>query len=122
MQALQYLRKLCSHPLLVLDPRVTQHVSAVGAVAKTGADSWHKPGSALRQLCHAPKLVALRQLLQVRNIQCGCLSNTVLYIGRFRVAFILWVPLQTSYAALSTRILSRTWPQDCVAGQSWVKS
>ncbi|BDA40363.1 TATA-binding protein-associated factor 172 [Coccomyxa sp. Obi] len=71
-QALQYLRKLCSHPLLVLDPQVTQHVSAVAAVSKTGStDSWHKPGSPLRQLCHAPKLAALRQLLQ----ECGIISD-----------------------------------------------
>ncbi len=31
VQALQYLRKLCSHPLLVLDPSVPEHVAAVHA-------------------------------------------------------------------------------------------
>lgn len=42
-----------------------QHVAAVAAVAKIGADQWHQPGSQLRRLSHAPKLAALRELLQV---------------------------------------------------------
>ena len=37
-QALQYLRKLCSHPLLVLDPSVPEHVAAVHA--ELGAGDW----------------------------------------------------------------------------------
>ena len=37
-QALQYLRKLCSHPLLVLDPTVPEHVAAVHA--EVGAGDW----------------------------------------------------------------------------------
>jgi hypothetical protein len=67
MQALQYLRKLCAHPLLVLDGGVQQHVRAVAACAPgAGAPSaWHALGGPLRQLQHAPKLLALRQLLQV---------------------------------------------------------
>ena len=35
-QALQYLRKLCSHPLLVLDPSVPEHVAAVHAELGAG--------------------------------------------------------------------------------------
>jgi hypothetical protein len=64
-QALQYLRKLCSHPLLVLDAAVAQHVAAAAAVANTAPGQWDKTGSALRQLRHAPKLAALLELLQV---------------------------------------------------------
>jgi len=37
-QALQYLRKLCSHPLLVLDPSVPEHVAAVHA--ELGPSDW----------------------------------------------------------------------------------
>ncbi len=37
-QALQYLRKLCSHPLLVLDPSVPEHVAAVHA--ELGPGDW----------------------------------------------------------------------------------
>ncbi|KAK9916950.1 hypothetical protein WJX75_009151 [Coccomyxa subellipsoidea] len=70
-QALQYLRKLCSHPLLVLDAAVAQHVAAAAAVANTAPGQWDKTGSALRQLRHAPKLAALRELLQ----ECGIIGD-----------------------------------------------
>lgn len=60
LQALQYMRKLCSHPALVLDPGNEAHQGALQDVA---------PGAALplRGLQHAPKLAALRELLA----QCG---------------------------------------------------
>lgn len=59
-QALQYMRKLCSHPALVLDAGNGAHREALQAVA---------PGAALplRGVQHAPKLAALRELLG----QCG---------------------------------------------------
>ncbi len=42
--ALQYLRKLCSHPLMVLDRGVPAHVKAVSKVLGTGAWSdWTSP-------------------------------------------------------------------------------
>ena len=66
MQALQYLRKLCSHPLLVLDGSVPAHIAAVEASGlRAGPMDWAEKGSPLRALCHAPKLQALAQLLQV---------------------------------------------------------
>eukprot|EP00887_Chlorella_sp_A99_P001519 scaffold8.g1519.t1 len=68
-QALSYLRKLCSHPLLVLDPGVEQHVAAVQRVlgAKAAAD-WPGATAAIAEhLSHAPKLAALRELL----LDCG---------------------------------------------------
>lgn len=80
-QALQYLWKLCSHPLLVLDRSVPQHAAA--ALAETGAapEAWDTPGSPLRLLRHAPKLLALRQLLQVRLVGI-ILLQPFLMIGR----------------------------------------
>lgn len=70
-QVLQYMRKLCSHPLLVLDGRLPAHVSAVAAVAgepeSRNPGGWSRAGGPLRSLPHAPKLAALRELLQ----QCG---------------------------------------------------
>lgn len=68
LQALQYLRKLCSHPLLVLDASVPQHAAAVVmAGLALAAPNWACKGSPLRALQHAPKLQALAQLLQVRK-------------------------------------------------------
>jgi TATA-binding protein-associated factor len=53
-QSLQYLRKLCNHPALVL-----RSGSAVmsAALAKVGAD---KNPNALSDIQHAPKLLALK--------------------------------------------------------------
>lgn len=65
VQALQYLRKLCSHPLLVLDAKVPEHVAAVEA--QLGELPWPAAQAALRDLSHAPKLQALKQLLS----ECG---------------------------------------------------
>ena len=67
VQALQYLRKLCSHPVLVLDRSVPQHAAAVTASGlAAGPADWGSKGSPLRALHHAPKLQALAELLQVR--------------------------------------------------------
>ncbi|KZT70176.1 SNF2 superfamily chromatin remodeling protein [Daedalea quercina L-15889] len=59
-QSLQYLRKLCNHPALVLKDKQ----AILGALTNAGqkADS---PG--LSDIHHAPKLLALRQLL----VDCG---------------------------------------------------
>ncbi len=68
LQALQYLRKLCSHPLLVLDGSVPQHAAAVAASGLTaGPADWGITSSPLRSLHHAPKLQALAELLQVHT-------------------------------------------------------
>lgn len=68
LQALQYLRKLCSHPLLVLDPAIPAHVAAVEKATQLTASTpaaWKAIQPCLHQLAHAPKLLALHQLLQV---------------------------------------------------------
>ncbi|KAK9809358.1 hypothetical protein WJX73_008453 [Symbiochloris irregularis] len=68
-QALQYLRRLCSHPLLALDQGNPVHTAAVLRI--TGADSWQAAQERLHALHHAPKLAALRDLLQ----QCGIVGG-----------------------------------------------
>jgi hypothetical protein len=64
-QALAYLRKLCSHPLLVLDWNSPEHRAA--ASERLGARSAADAASALSCAEAAPKLLALRDLL----FQCG---------------------------------------------------
>ncbi|GAA5936334.1 DNA-binding ATPase [Sporobolomyces koalae] len=54
-QALQYLRKLVNHPALVFKPDVPQHQAALTKSSTTDAD--------IRNVQHAPKLMALRQIL-----------------------------------------------------------
>lgn len=61
-QALQYLRKLCSHPLLVIDEMQPQHVAALDAQATATG----KPLD-LHDLHHSPKLLALQGILH----ECG---------------------------------------------------
>jgi len=68
-QALAYLRKLCSHPLLVLDWNVDEHREA--ASAQLGARSLADAQSALSRAEAAPKLLALRDLL----VQCGLVAD-----------------------------------------------
>ncbi|KAL8187148.1 UNVERIFIED_CONTAM: btaf1 RNA polymerase II, B-TFIID transcription factor-associated, 170kDa [Gekko kuhli] len=58
-QALQYLRKLCNHPALVL---TAQHPEHKRITEKLTAEN-----SSLRDIQHAPKLSALKQLL----LDCG---------------------------------------------------
>ncbi|KZV99116.1 hypothetical protein EXIGLDRAFT_258645 [Exidia glandulosa HHB12029] len=70
-QALQYLRKLCNHPALVLKNMEADEVQAlVTQFSKNTAAS-------LRDIEHAPKLQALRQLL----LDCGIGSSPGLGSG-----------------------------------------
>ncbi|TYJ54026.1 hypothetical protein B9479_005360 [Cryptococcus floricola] len=57
-QSLQYLRKLCNHPALVLDKEPQKFKEIQGKIGG---------GPGLHDLSHAPKMEALRQLLQ----DCG---------------------------------------------------
>jgi TATA-binding protein-associated factor len=63
-QALQYLRKLCNHPKLVLTKSHPQY--------QTVMDDLERRDDSLNKLHHAPKLQALKQLL----IDCGIGSGT----------------------------------------------
>eukprot|EP00850_Spirogloea_muscicola_P014835 SM000109S14149 [mRNA] locus=s109:214433:222842:- [translate_table: standard] len=60
LQALQYLRKLCSHPILVLEDMDPQRREGLLSDAAETAESLH-------DLRHAPKLEALREILE----ECG---------------------------------------------------
>ncbi|XP_066534947.1 TATA-binding protein-associated factor 172 isoform X2 [Hoplias malabaricus] len=62
-QALQYLRKLCNHPALVLTPQHPEH--------KRISEQLASQHSSLRDIQHAPKLSALKQLL----LDCGLGSS-----------------------------------------------
>ncbi|XP_027030782.2 TATA-binding protein-associated factor 172 [Tachysurus fulvidraco] len=62
-QALQYLRKLCNHPALVLTPQHPEH--------KRITEQLTSQNSSLRDIQHAPKLSALKQLL----LDCGLGSS-----------------------------------------------
>ncbi|KAH9948095.1 SNF2 chromatin remodeling protein [Amylocystis lapponica] len=64
-QSLQYLRKLCNHPALVLK---SDKKAIADALASVGAKS---DSGALSDIQHAPKLLALRQLL----VDCGIGSS-----------------------------------------------
>jgi TATA-binding protein-associated factor len=61
MQALQYLLKLCGHPLLVTGENPPDHL--VDILKETDVGS----GGDLHELHHSPKLVALQEILQ----ECG---------------------------------------------------
>ena len=61
MQALHYLLKLCSHPLLVTGENPPDHL--VDLLKEIGVGS----GGELHELHHSPKLVALQEILQ----ECG---------------------------------------------------
>ncbi|KAK4051936.1 TATA-binding protein-associated factor mot1 [Microbotryomycetes sp. JL201] len=58
-QALQYLRKLVNHPALVVKPDSPQHQHIMAQIKQDGQN--------LRDVSHAPKLDALRQIL----LDCG---------------------------------------------------
>ncbi|KAI2658061.1 TATA-binding protein-associated factor 172 [Labeo rohita] len=58
-QALQYLRKLCNHPALVLTPQHPEY--------KHITEQLNNQHTSLRDIQHAPKLSALKQLL----LDCG---------------------------------------------------
>jgi len=52
LQALQYLHKLCCHPALVVTPRHPQYDDITAGLQRAG--------TSLRDIQHAPKLVALQ--------------------------------------------------------------
>jgi len=71
-QSLHYMRKLCSHPAFVLDVRLEEHRNAAADVLGKGVVSNPKAlAAALCNVVHAPKLLALRELL----FQCGLIQG-----------------------------------------------
>ncbi|XP_043695072.1 TATA-binding protein-associated factor BTAF1-like isoform X1 [Telopea speciosissima] len=67
-QALQYLLKLCSHPLLVLSEKLPDYLSCILSNIMPGIDDII---SNLHELHHSPKLVALQEILE----ECGIGSD-----------------------------------------------
>ncbi|XP_010255080.1 PREDICTED: TATA-binding protein-associated factor BTAF1 isoform X2 [Nelumbo nucifera] len=63
-QALQYLLKLCSHPLLVIGERLPDSLTSFLSELMPESSDFI---SALRELHHSPKLVALQEILE----ECG---------------------------------------------------
>ena len=64
IQALQYLLKLCSHPLLVTGEKIPDSLSIIlSELMPVGTDII----SELHKLHHSPKLVALQEILE----ECG---------------------------------------------------
>ncbi|KAL1362643.1 hypothetical protein HN51_010870 [Arachis hypogaea] len=63
-QALQYLLKLCSHPLLVINDKVLDSLSTILSGVLPGVSDII---SELHNLHHSPKLVALQEILE----ECG---------------------------------------------------
>ncbi|KAI9288630.1 hypothetical protein BC943DRAFT_288000 [Umbelopsis sp. AD052] len=63
-QALQYLRKLCNHPLLVVNPKHPEYNKVMQRLEKNQAS--------LHDIHNAPKLLALKQLL----VDCGIGATT----------------------------------------------
>lgn len=60
-QALQYLRKLCNHPSLVLTPQHPEYKRVIEQLAGQNSN--------LRDIQHAPKLSALKQVMGW-NVSC----------------------------------------------------
>ncbi|CAN6897839.1 unnamed protein product [Brassica oleracea] len=82
-QALQYLLKLCSHPLLVLGEKVTEPVASDLAAMLNGCSDII---TELHKVQHSPKLVALQEILE----ECGIgseasSSDGTLSVGQHRV-------------------------------------
>ncbi|PKA51093.1 putative chromatin-remodeling complex ATPase chain [Apostasia shenzhenica] len=69
-QALQYLLKLCSHPLLVIGDKPTDTQKALFSDIIPGCNDLL---SELHELHHSPKLVALKEILE----ECGIGSDTL---------------------------------------------
>lgn len=65
-QALQYLRKLCSHPLLVLDDMQQDQIGSLQS------DPGKEAKLNLHELHHSPKLLALKEILE----ECGIGSQS----------------------------------------------
>ncbi|KAK7263812.1 hypothetical protein RJT34_31409 [Clitoria ternatea] len=82
-QALQYLLKLCSHPLLVMGEKIPDSLSTIlSGLLPAGSDII----SELHKLHHSPKLVALHEILE----ECGIgvdnsVSEGAVSVGQHRV-------------------------------------
>ncbi|KAF8117364.1 hypothetical protein N665_0011s0084 [Sinapis alba] len=82
-QALQYLLKLCSHPLLVLGEKVTEPVASDLSAMINGCSDII---TELHKVQHSPKLVALQEILEECGIGSDASSSDgTLSVGQHRV-------------------------------------
>lgn len=83
MQALQFLLKLCSHPLLVLGGKIQDSLPRLlPDIFAANSDI----SSELRKLHHSPKLVALQEILEECGIGVeGPGSDGSVSVGQHRV-------------------------------------
>lgn len=104
-QALQYLRKLCNHPLLVLDQQHPEYTAVMGDLQSAG-DTMHN-------LQHAPKLMALKELLTECGIGCSESASSELNldaapVGRHRV--LIFAQLKKMLDIVETDLLQAQFP------------
>ena len=82
LQALQYLLKLCSHPLLVLGEKIPESVACLLSEQPASSDII----SELQRPCHSPKLVALQEILEECGIGVDASnSEAAVGVGQHRV-------------------------------------
>lgn len=82
-QALQYLLKLCSHPLLVLGEKVPDSIACLLSELLPGGSD---PISELHKPYHSPKLVALQEILEECGIGVDASSSEgSISVGQHRV-------------------------------------
>ncbi|KAF6176648.1 hypothetical protein GIB67_034510 [Kingdonia uniflora] len=80
-QALKYLLKLCSHPLLVVDKKSPDSLMSILSELISCTDIM----SHLRELHHSPKLVALQEILEECGIGMDISTEGSIGVGQHRV-------------------------------------
>ncbi|XP_072972272.1 TATA-binding protein-associated factor BTAF1 isoform X2 [Typha angustifolia] len=82
-QALQYILKLCSHPLLVIGDKPPDSLQNLLSEIVPGCTDYLRE---LHEIYHSPKLVALQEILQECGIGCdNSSSEGVVAVGQHRV-------------------------------------
>lgn len=81
-QALQYLLKLCSHPLLVIGEKPPESLKSLLSEVIPGCNDLL---SVLHELHHSPKLVALQEILEECGIGTDSSSESAISVGQHRV-------------------------------------
>ncbi|XP_033630416.1 TATA-binding protein-associated factor 172-like [Asterias rubens] len=104
-QALQYLRKVCNHPLLVLNKKHPQYDYITGQLSEQN--------TSLHDISHAPKLTALKQLLQDCGIGVEAMGNeqeglTEAVVGQHRI--LLFCQLKSMLDIVEKDLLRKHMP------------
>ncbi|XP_014673843.1 PREDICTED: TATA-binding protein-associated factor 172-like isoform X1 [Priapulus caudatus] len=105
-QCLQYLRKVCNHPLLVLQP---DH-----PLYRQIADQLDRTATSLCSLQHSGKLVALRQLLQDCGIGVGERAPAEAVVGEHRA--LVFCQFKSMLDIVEKHLLKPTCPRSPTCG------